>query len=44
MVERFGKIQSDIERIVEIVEQTKELEPETKAKIKEIADTLMEEL
>lgn len=44
LVERFGKIQSDIERIVEIVEQTEEMKPEVKAKIKEIASTLLEEL
>ena len=44
LVERFGKIQSDIERIVAIVERTEEMKPQVKAEIKEIASTLLEEL
>ncbi len=44
LVERFSRVQSDIKRIVKLVEETDGISSEKLAEIKEIAGTLMEEL
>ncbi len=44
LVERFGRVQSDIERIVKLVEETEGVSSDKLAQIKEIAGALMEEL